>query len=453
MYDVAGVQRIKRLPLFQFFFRYPIFLLTLGPPLFRHSAGIDVTKGIIDFWAYFQVAWISLFSLRAILRLITAKSIYIPKQIRSILNLAFFLGILYMVSAAYSTDRFVSAAYATFYILAWICVAEFIIDVYRNPPDWIQCLFQLRTICLFLFALVVIAVPYEPDFVMSVSARFFRLTGGAVAPIMFVCPIITIISAYALLYSLEPKTRSIVFFIAGLAGTLITHTRSSEIALLLSLAILFITRAMTGRRTAYLFTSGFIFSIFFTCILVGVIGAGRIWNYFNRSQELTSIESVSGRTYIWNFVINYCMAHPQGMGYVAGFRTIFRNYYGIGLPLDVTHIGTSHNSFIQVLADAGWLALAIYLVMIAMIVFLGWRFAKASPIVVRESYSIPHHAMTCALILFFFCLVAGITASDFDIPLRAAFYIQNLIIAFILGISSNMISISAPIAPARFPAS
>jgi len=443
MYGVAGIQRIKRLPFFQFFFRYPIFLLAFGPPIFRHSTGIDVTKGIVDIWAYIQVGWISMFSFRALFRLVTAKSIYIPKRIQVVLNMAFSLGILYMVSAAYSPARLVSAAYAIFYILAWICAAEFIIDVYRNPPNWIQCLFQLRTVCLILFILVVITLPFEPDFVMPVAAgRHIRLFGGAVAPMTAICPIIAIISAYAFFYSLESKSRSIVFFAAGLGGTLITQARSSELALLLSLLIIVITRARVGRRTAYLFTSGFIFSMLLTGILMGFIGFDRIWNYFNRGQELQGIESASGRTHIWSFVVNYCMAHPLGMGYVAGFRIIFRNYFGIEQQVDVTHIGNAHNAFIQVLADAGWLALAIYLIMIVMILYLGWRFINTSPTVVLGSNSVPRHAMACTLILFVFCLLDGTAASDFDVPLRASFYIQNFIIALILGMSANMLAAS-----------
>lgn len=442
MYNVAGIQRIKRLPFFQFFFRYPIFLLTFGPPIFRHSTGIDVTKGIVDIWAYIQVGWISMFAFRALFRLVTAKSIYIPKRIQVVLNMAFSLGILYMVSAAYSPARFVSAAYAIFYILAWICAAEFIIDVYRNPPNWIQCLFQLRTVCLILLILVVITLPFEPDFVMPVAARYFRLIGGAVAPMPVICPVIAIISAYAFFYSLESKSRSIVFFAAGLGGTLATQARSSELVLLLSLLIIVIIRARVGRRAAYLFTSGFIFSMLLIGILMGFIGFDRIWNYFNRGQELKGIESASGRIQIWNFVVNYCMAHPLGMGYVAGFRIIFRNYFGIEQQVEVTHIGNAHNSFFQVLADAGWLALAIYLIMIAMIVFLGWRFIYTSPTVVLESNSVPRHAMMCALIMFLFCLLDGTATSDFDVPLRAAFYIQNLIIAMILGISARMIAVS-----------
>ena len=250
MYSVAGIQRIKRIPIFQFFFRYPIFLLTFGPPIFRHSTGIDVTKGIVDIWAYIQVAWISMFAFRALIRLVTAKSIYIPKRIQVVLNMAFSLGILYMVSAAYSPARLVSAAYAIFYILAWICAAEFVVDVYRNPPNWIQCLFQLRTVCLVLFILVVITLPLEPDFVIAGGGHLVRLFGGAVAPMTIICPVIAIISAYAFFYSLESKSRSFVFFAAGLGGTLVTQARSSELALLLSLLIIVITRARVGRRAA-----------------------------------------------------------------------------------------------------------------------------------------------------------------------------------------------------------
>lgn len=440
---IPEAQPSRRLSSLKFFMRYPIFLLMFGPPIFRSSAGIDATKGNVDIWAFIQVGWLSLFAIRAILRLVAARSIFLPKNIRSILRLAFILGLLYLASVAYSPSRFVSAAYCIFYFLAWICVAEFVVDAYRNPPNWIQCLFQLRLVALFLFFLVVLTLLINPGSVVGEAAgSLIRLGGGTVAPVSIICPIIAIISAYTYLNSLESKGRSVFFFLVGLAGTLSTYARGSELPLLLSLAILGFARARTGRRSAYLFISGYMASILLSVMLVGAIGGGRIWNYFNRGQSLQGIESASGRTEIWKFVVQYCMAHPQGMGYVAGFRMIFREYYSLGLQLDVHYIGTAHNSFFQVLADAGWLALAIYLIMMAKIIAVGWRFAKKPASVTLASDSAPRHAIGCALVLLIFCFANGMEAVDFVLPLRAAFYMQNLIIAIILGMSANMLAAS-----------
>jgi O-antigen ligase len=121
------------------------------------------------------------------------------------------------------------------------------------------------------------------------------------------------------------------------------------------------------------------------------------------------------------------------MGYVAGFRTIFRQYYSLGLPLVVSRIGNAHNSYIQVLADAGWPALAVYLIMIVRIVAVGWRAAKVPSSKIPEYGCAPGRVMACALALLFFCFACGITVADFVVPMRASYYYQNIIIAIILG--------------------
>src|ERR1035437_9482481 len=127
------------------------------------------------------------------------------------------------------------------------------------------------------------------------------------------------------------------------------------------------------------------------------------------------------------------------MGYIAGFRNIFKEYFALGLEIDVTHIGSAHNSFVQVLADAGWLALALYLIMVTKIVRIGWRFAKKQ---VFSNYALErdiHHPLECALLLLILCFAVGMDSDHFVVPLKTPFYFQNIIIAIILGISARMI--------------
>jgi O-antigen ligase len=183
----------------------------------------------------------------------------------------------------------------------------------------------------------------------------------------------------------------------------------------------------------YVFISGIILILLLFGGFVEFIGTDRIWNIFNRGEDVSGIESASGRTYIWSFVFHYCISHPWGMGYVAGFRTIFRDYYSLGLPLVVSRIGNAHNAFIQVLADAGWPALAVYLIMMARIIVIAWRAVKVSSSKNAEYGCAPGQVMACALALLLFCLVCGITGADFVVPLRASYYFQNIVIAIILG--------------------
>lgn len=427
----------------RFFFRYPIFLLAFGPPLFRPNSGIDATKGLLDVWAFIQVGWIGAISARAIYRLASADSIHIPKQVRSVFRYAFLLGLLFFFSAEYSPSRYVSVAYSVLYFLTLICVVEFIVDAYQNPPDWVQCLFHLRLLFVLLFILVLCMLPFFREIIMTmIPGVGIRLSGGLVAPVCVICPAIAVISCYAFLFSLEKKSHSVFLFLIGLGGTMVTQSRGCELGLLVALALVGIMWAGTSKRSNYLFIASTFGSILLACAALAVIGGGRVWNFFNRGQDLQGIESASGRTEIWGFVLRYCMAHPLGMGYIAGFRVFFRGYFALDLQLDPTHIGNAHNEFMDVLAGAGWPALAVFLFFLGKTIFLGWRYIRRRAVFSNASYERSRDALRCALALLVFCLVNGIDAADFTIPLRTPFYLQTIFIALMLGISARMIAVS-----------
>ncbi len=438
-----GIRSSGKLTLTRFLFRYPIFLLALGPPIFRPNAGIDATKGVIDFWAFFQVGWISLIAIRALMRLASAHTILLPKQTRSILRLVFFLGLLFLASAEYSPSRSVSAAYAVLYFLTAVCMAEFVVDAYKYPPDWMQCLMHLRTMFFLLYLLVLFTIPFNPEIVMGVESGVgLRLGGGTVAPLTIICPMMAVISGYAFLFSLESKARSVFFFAVGVAGTLIGQSRGAELSLLLALLLLGFIWAETGKRSSYLFIATSFAAILLGGAALAVVGGGRVWNFFNKGQNLQGIESASGRTDIWKFVFNYCMTHPLGMGYIAGFRKIFKEYFALGMQLEVSHIGNAHNAFVDVLADAGWPALAVFLFLLLKVVALGMRYARRRAIFSTASERLTNHALRCSLVLLVLCFACGMEAADFCVPLRAAFYIQNIYIAIILAITARSIAAS-----------
>jgi O-antigen ligase len=439
--EIPAAQAPRRLSWLRFFLRYPIFLLAFGPPVFRAGIAASVAnQAHFDLWSVFQVGWISLIALRAILRLASARSIRIPKQIRSILRIAFFLGLVFLASVAYSPGRIVSLEFSILYFLALICVVEFIVDTYREALDWIQCLFQLRLVALFLFAVVLLTLPFVPSLVMSiVPGEGIRLIGGTVGSTPVLCPIIAIISAYSLLHSLESRVRATVFFLVGLVGTLMTQSRGAEIALFIVFAILSLGWAKKSRRSAYTFIFALAASILLAAAVVGSIGGGRIWEIFNRGQDVAGIATASGRTEVWKFAIQYSITHPLGMGYVAGFRNIFTNHFDLNFEGDATRLGTTHNTFVQYLVDGGWLGFVLFLIMSVKVVALGWRVMKKRSLVTLASERPTIHAIRCALLLLVFCFAEGMDTSIFNIPLQGAFYYQNIIIAIILGASTSVL--------------
>jgi len=442
-YGEHGSQYPRYRSLLKFFTRYPIFLLAFGPPIFRSHA-IDATQGRIDFWSVLQVGWLSLIAARAIWRLLSAQLMFIPKQVRSVLRLAFILGLLFLASATYSPSPAVSAAYSVFYFLTVICVAEFIVDAYRNPPNWVECLFQLRRVSLLLLILVALTILFHTSNAYEVSrGAEVRTIGGSVASLSLISPIICLVSAYSFQYLLEPRGRAFFLFLVGLGAELISRSRFSEAALFLCLLLTFLPWAWNAsRRRAYARIAGFMTFAALACVGVGVIGRERIWTIFNKGQSFETIESFSGRTEIWAFVLKYCLAHPQGMGYVAGFRIVFRQYFSLNSGNSLSQLGTAHNTYVDVLAGAGWLALGIYLIMIAKIVKLGWRFAKKQYRISSTVDQSSVHGIRCSLLLLVFCLFYGMGATEFSAPLRGSFGILYAIIAIILGASANTIAVT-----------
>lgn len=440
--ETRTMRPAARLSALRFFTRYPIFLLAFGPPVFR-TAGVDVTEGKLDAWSFLQTGLLLTVAGWSIARLATAKSILIPREVRSILKYAFVLGMLFLASTIYSPSRTSTAAYSILYLLTLVCIVEFIADAYQNPINWLQCLFQLRLISFLLFCLDIISLLIDPSLVMViVPGAGIRFGGGAVASVALICPVMAIVSGYAFLYSLERKNVSVFFFLAGMIGTIITQSRGADISLLLSLAILGVTWGKMTKRSAHVGIAALLGMGLLSGIAIAVIGGGRIWDAFNRNLGTSNIESASGRTDVWRFILHYCMIHPQGMGYVAGFRIIFRQYYSLSSGTTLSHLGTAHNTFFDILAAAGWLALAAYLMLLAKLVWLALRSIKDRFYLTTRNDSARHHVIQCALLLLFYCFSYGMVAVEFEAPLRAGFNYQYIIIAIILGASAQAISIS-----------
>ena len=90
------------------------------------------------------------------------------------------------------------------------------------------------------------------------------------------------------------------------------------------LAVMGVGWAKVSRRNAHLFVAVSLGLVLLFSTSTVVIGGERVWNAFNRGESAASIESLSGRTVIWDFIVRYAATHPQGMGYVAGMRSISR---------------------------------------------------------------------------------------------------------------------------------
>jgi hypothetical protein len=431
-----------------FLIRYPIFLLVFGPPVFRASgkfAGVDTSQAHFDLWSVIQVGWLSAIALRAIIRMCFVERVILSRRIGSVLKYPLFLGLVFVATIVYSPGRIISAEFSILYFLTLICVVEFLVDARQHPPDWMQFIFVFRRILLVLLGVVILWLPIQPGAVMGyVEGAGIRLSGGAIGPVGLIGPMVAIIAAFSFLNSLERRSKAATLFLIGVATTLVTQSRGVEIAFLLSLAILGFGWAKTGKRTAYLFLAGSMAAMLLVGLASAEIGPDRIWSRFNRGQDTADILTASGRTEMWASVIDYTLANPQGMGYIAGVRKFRGGRYAMNLHANLNMVGGSDNSYFDVLAGGGWLALGFYLMLLIKTAALGWHYARKTLVRLPPRDVATRQALRCGLLLFFFCLVEQMEGGDFVMPLRHAFYIQNVLIAVILGMSANMLLASRP---------
>ena len=88
---------------------------------------------------------------------------------------------------------------------------------------------------------------------------------------------------------------------------------------------------------------------------------------------------------------------------------------------------------------AGWLALAIYLIMLTMIVRLAMRFANRIPHRGFASDNLSRESIECFMLVLIYCLAEGMDTSGFAVPLTVVSHWQNIIVAIILSISARLI--------------
>jgi hypothetical protein len=78
---------------------------------------------------------------------------------------------------------------------------------------------------------------------------------------------------------------------------------------------------------------------------------------------LDSFKNFGGRLSISKWTIDRLLVDPWGLGYVAGFRNSFL-FQGQINDVITQRIGTTHNSYLEIMIGAGWHALFFYLLIL-----------------------------------------------------------------------------------------
>lgn len=430
----AVMRPARRLDSLRFFYRYPIFLLFFGPPLFRDGLkGFDTSQAHFDIWNVLQIALLGAIALRATLRLLSKETIFLIKRVRSLFTYMILLGVLFSFSVLYSPGKAVSAEFCFLYFVDLVCIVEFVVDAYTDPPDWMQCIFKLRLIALLLCLIALLCLPTHPAWVLSESNEgVVRLMGGGICSMGAVLPLIILVSAYSFLYKLESRAKSAFLFLFAGVGLLVSQMRGAELVVLMLLLVTVSWWAKSRRSAHFMVAGGLTLAVLGVGILFAVGGTDRLWNKFNRGQDTFTILTASGRTVYWRDVLVYCVSHPWGMGYIAGVRHMQFGIYKDNLHANLNAPGGTDNSYMQALTDVGWISLGAYLLILGKLFEIAWGLAGKKG-AADDRNPRGHHAMRCLLLLYSSCLLSAMESSDFVTPLRQEFYLQNVLIAILLG--------------------
>jgi len=211
----------------------------------------------------------------------------------------------------------------------------------------------------------------------------------------------------------------------------------AAISLFLVLMVLGVGWARTKKHAVIILASAAAIFVLLAGLIAVTLGSSRISQGISHNQPVSEVMSGSGRVEEWEALMRYCVDHPQGMGYIAGVRYYRIGRFAPGTPFD-HQVGGTDNGYMEVLADAGWLALVTYAAMFARTAGLGWRIAKNHGFAHAAPSPDGFPALQCMLLVFLYCLLEQMENSDFVTPLRQCFYLQYILMAMILGASAGL---------------
>jgi hypothetical protein len=416
------------------FFQYPLLLLLLGPPVIRvelREASASAS-GAFDAWVLLQVAFYAVLGVRSVWYLHRTRQ---RRQVRgfwTFVKMSVALSVLLILSSAYSPEPKLTFAYGILFLCGQLIVFQFVAQASCEDVPLLALMAKARTIAIGLAVLVgaVALVSIRAAGGVYIPEAGFRILGGSVAPMPVLGQVIFAVSFYFMLFKLEPFRKSLFCLAVGIAVLAIAQTRSTYIVVVLAFAYVLCMWMKTSKSARLQFFA----IIFLLPVLIGAgvsaLGGDRVYQVLTRGQSEEGLKTLSGRTYVNDFVLHTVAQSPQGIGYVAGFRSRFMALRDSSAPLDPTRIGNAHNMYFEVLAGAGWLALATFIALLALIARHALQ--KRTPDFMRTAR---WHVRNLAWILFLSMLVLGLFSSEFVLPARACFGYFWFAVGMIMSVS------------------
>lgn len=321
------------------------------------SVGTNILSTNIDIWIIIQI--LSYFVAFFLMIKFRKNNLNKKKNINDLL-LGFIL-ISLIISSLLSSELLVSTAY-TFLFFVGIFSYYYYEDIFNdlNEEKIIQIYKLIRIIFIFLLIIVVLLNLFSSGYVATES----RISGGRVANVLVISPIVLFISIYLML---NGSKDFINIFCIILSATVIffAYSRSTWwstifFSFLLMLKVLFLK---DNNELKKLKQRSILYFTLFILIVVTLFFYSEIINFLTRGQK--DPFSLSGRDLIAKWVFEQMKNNIFGLGLGTGFKRIFPTLIGYfeQYGLEAEHIGTAHNAYLSMLISGGWISFLSYILL------------------------------------------------------------------------------------------
>jgi len=153
----------------------------------------------------------------------------------------------------------------------------------------------------------------------------------------------------------------LVLFLVCAGGLLATKTRGAVIGAVVGIFILLWMRWRGHRKIEFCIVGSAVLTV------IALTSSSAIESFFARGESAAQLSTLSYRTTLWSYALDFAGEHPlYGFGLTAS-RGIF---------LDSTGLGGGHNAVINLLVDTGLLGVLTWLALLATIIFTALKLPK-----------------------------------------------------------------------------
>lgn len=357
----------------------PIVLLYFGPPVFRFetrpaSASLE---GAVDIWNLFRVGWWAAVGLLAVYSLIRRRRVAIqvirdhPVTVVS----ASLLILCMLLSTAFAPSALFTAANAAMMAILTVAALDLAVRIRAGSATAGTLLQGLLGTAFVLATIIVAMLPVFPEAVSNgMSGDEIRVEGGWIADTTLLGLTVLVCGAF-LVSGVRRGVRGLAYLAVPASFGLLLLSRSRTVYLAAGIAMLAWGIVWLGKvewRRAVRAIG--IVSLAIAMALgssAGLLALGEskafdeIGTYLVR--DASTLSTMSGRTTIYSVLLNQVPEHLLGSGYSAGPRAQLLASARELLAGNViaSRIGNAHNAYLELLAGAGLMALATFMVLVA----------------------------------------------------------------------------------------